>query len=478
MSTKAKGHVTALMTFCLILLFNPNFNIIDIFPDCIAYFLLAALAGKHADHVPYFAEVRSGCLKLGVLTAIKIPAMLIMMANMSTGLDIVPLFSLIFATLELALLLPLIGDTFSAVFYVGERGNLPSTIREYKILFIIKISPDFLRTFTKLFVILKAALSFIPELCHLTFDTDTVMAKLRAIYPGATVISLFVVLLTGVVWLILAHGYVRAIGREGGIASAAREIAGEEKLARLERERTVRRKMNSVSLLFYSSVLVFDITFSGVNNGVNILPRFLFAIAICIISYNLFDSKVHKRSILALTVLFAAVSIVRGYMLTEFKEKYEYRDLLDFKSAEVMYEPVVLWSVIECVVFLAFITVFAVALIKFVASHTGTDENSPGYGRGSLLFAKRMRRRTIIFTAFPALIAIMKAIEVFLLGKPQLIYTEINDGVSSAITASSIPWFGFAIVAVSTVFILYSYSYLTELKEEIGIKYSDEYTVY
>ena len=465
------------MIFCLILLFNPNFNTIDIFPDFIAYLILAGLAGKHADHVPYFAEVRSSCLKLAMLTAIKIPAMLIMMANMSTGLDIVPLFALIFATLELAMLLPLINDTFSAVFYVGERGNLPSAIAKYKVMGI-RVSPELLRSFTKLFVIAKATLSFLPEICHLTFDTDTVMAKLRAIYPIATVTSLLIVLLVGAAWAVLAGGYIKAIARDGGLSAAAREIAGEEKLARIERERSIRRKLGSVSILFYASVLMYDVTFSGINHGVNILPRFLFAIAICIISYNLFDAKAHKRLILTFGGIFSVASIIKGYYLTDFKGKYEYRDLLDFESAVETYEPIKLWAIVECVAFIAFIFVFALALFKFTEVHTGTDIASPGYGRSSAVFAKRMRRRTLIYVLFPAIIGTMKAAEVFLLSRPQLIHTDATEGVNNAITASAIPWFGFAIVAVCTVYVLYSYSYLTELKEEIGLKYSDENTIF
>ncbi len=477
MSKQRKKHTTALMALCLILFFNPNFNTIDILPDFIAYLILARLAGRHADHVPYFAEIRLSCLKLAALTAIKIPAMFVMLANMSSGQDIVPLFTLIFATLELILIIPLVSYAFSAVFYIGERGNLPSAISKYKVLGIY-VSPEFLRAYTRVFAVAKAVLSVIPELCLLTFDKDTSMAKMRALYPPLTVCCLLTVMLIGIVWAILSHGYVKAIARDGGIGPAAREIAGEEKLARLERERSVRRRISSVTLLFFSSILIFDITFATVNNGVNIMPRFLFALALIFISYNLFDEKAQKMAVLISGALFSIISVIKSHFLTEFKGRYEYRDLIDFEAAVEAYEPVKVWSLIEGISFLAFILAFGFALIRFVDTHTGADKSSPGYGKAAAAFARRMRMRAIIFLLFPAVIGVMKTVEVFLLANPTLIYTDAADAANPAITASAIPWFGFAIVAVCTVYVLFSYSYTTELKEEIGLKYSDEYTVF
>lgn len=471
---KKKRGGTALLTLCLILLLNPNFNTVDILPDFIAYLILASLAARHADHTPFFAEARDGCFKLAAITGAKIPGMLVMFSNMSSGRDIVPLFALIFATLELIVLIPLISDTFSALFYIGERGNLPSTIRNFRMLGI-GVSPDFLRLFTIVFVSAKAVLSVLPELCLLTFDTDTVMAQLRAIYPTTTVCSLSLVLLLGIVWATLASGYVRAIAREGGIGPAAMAIAGEEKLERLKRERGIKRKLRATSLLFISSVLIFDITFSGVNNGVNILPRFLFAIAMALISFNLFDSKKARNTLIVIGVLFGTASSVTTYFLIKFKSMHEYRDILDFDTAAADYEPVKICALIELAVFLLFMLVFASLFIRFVKSNTGVDKSSPGYGKAAMAFEKRMMKRTVIYLSFPSLIAIMKAVEVFLFGHPQLIYTDASNATVPSITASALPWFGFAIVAVCTFYVLYSYSYLTELKEEIALKYSDEY---
>ena len=55
---RAPAKARALSVLCLVFLLVPNFNIIDVLPDFVAYLILARFFGRYADYAPYFAEAR------------------------------------------------------------------------------------------------------------------------------------------------------------------------------------------------------------------------------------------------------------------------------------------------------------------------------------------------------------------------------------------------------------------------------------
>ena len=192
-----KKHYTAIL-FSLLLLSNPNFHTVDILPDFIGYFLMAGAIGHAADIAPYFSEMRTWLNRLGVITLVKLPATLVMYSNMHTGRDIVPLFTLSFAILELICLLALISNTYSGLSYLGQRSDVNSLISPIKV-FGIKVTTNGIKGFTTLFVVVKAVLNTLPTICLLTY-TDANMARLaQTVYGPFELISIATVLLLGIV---------------------------------------------------------------------------------------------------------------------------------------------------------------------------------------------------------------------------------------------------------------------------------------
>ena len=180
--TKIKNKYP-LIALSLILLFNPSANIIDILPDCIAYVLLIlAISGVH-ETVPYLKEARDAMVKLALLTSIKIPALAIMYANMGSGKDIVPLFTLVFVTLELVLLYSLVSNAYLALSYLGERTDCRSVREAFTISRARKYTPEKLRFLTYIFFLARGVLNVIPEIFLLTPEDASLRKKLSEAYP-------------------------------------------------------------------------------------------------------------------------------------------------------------------------------------------------------------------------------------------------------------------------------------------------------
>jgi len=135
MKKRKNKIIYGLIVFCLILLFNPNINVIDPLPDFIAWFLLARIFESAADSAPHFEEARANFIRLGWINLLKIPAfLLIMFVKSKDTLDnnIYALVSLSFAVFELILTTQAVKYLFTALFYLGERTEASSLIKPFK----------------------------------------------------------------------------------------------------------------------------------------------------------------------------------------------------------------------------------------------------------------------------------------------------------------------------------------------------------
>ena len=371
------GSIAILIS--LIILANPNFTTVDIFPDFIAYFILAAMAKKFAHLAPYFQEVREGCLKLALITLVKLPCMAMMFAVMSSGRDIIPLLTLIFVTLELIVLYPTLSNAFLALFYVGERSGANELISPFSVMGI-KVHTDFLRACAFVFVSVKGALNVIPEFCLLTFDTDTLVVALRSLYPKLEVFSLITVFVLGIFTLVLARGYMRSIASGIGLTDAVYSIVDNDRLASYEYARSIRAKLSSFTVLFFTSILTLDICFTGsnydmadaLNDGLTILPRFVYAIALVIAVTKLFGKNKLALPIYIGSAGYTVFSILNTVFTKKFLSVYSYSDLFD-ESAKMAYIPSEVFAALETVSMAVMTIPLALLLVRFLTENTGSE---------------------------------------------------------------------------------------------------------
>ena len=476
---RAPGRAVALTVLSLVFLIIPNFNIIDIFPDFVAYIILARFFSRYVEYAPYFTEAKEAFIKLAVITAAKLPAMIIMIANMGEGRDIVPLFTLAFGALEILFLFPAVTNAFSALTYLGERGSLTAAIKPIPYLGRA-VSVDDARGLTYVFISVKALFNLIPDMFLLTpvaeTEEEAIQAlKMQALFPIATVISMAVILWLGIFFALLVGKYAIRIARDGGVLDAARSVAGAARLAELDGERSVKAVLRTLTLVMLSAILSFDITFDGLNGGVNILPHFFLAFFMIWCISRISAEKRVRYTALVVGLFASAASIYEHLLLIAFTDRFYYTDLGHIADADSAYLSVEIFALIELLLFAMLTVIFASQLTGYILRHTTLSLSDGEMSQTDREFKRKMSVKAYILGYAPLLILALKCAEVFIRGDVRYILSPAPDNAQSApIITSSMPWFGFLILGVTIAFAFYSYYFINEAKDEVRMKYSNE----
>ena len=470
----------SLITLAIVLLANPAINIIDIMPDFIAFFILARLIGRADRIVPYFAETKSALIKLGIISLCRIPATLIMFANMRTGRDILPLFTLIFAVLEVIFLVSAVKNGFNALFYLGERkGNgaliAPIKLSEDKNGKAVTLSTSLLCTITHFFAVAKVVVPVLPELCMLTFSSDLTTKRARSIYPIAIIASVSLILVFGIVWGHMCRKYVKSVREGSDIGEMLNEIAGEEKMLRIEKELSVRGMLLGSVMLFIATIATIDLSFDDVLGGLDLVPHFLFVIFAFLAARRLFGKSgaVMGYLVPASAILAGVLGIVQQIFHIRFTDSYELRDLVDYAAAKEAYMPVMLFAVLETAALLLLIGAMIYCFVGFVKKNIGVSPLSERYSASDRSFHKEIITKGIVIFSGWGLTFIINALDICLCGSPKLIFTDVSDVTKPIIAASALPWLPTLATFISIGLIIFAYMFTSELREDIKLKYTN-----
>ena len=129
-----KGNL--LLFLALLFLINPSIQVVDIFPDFIAYFIIINRISYATDRAPYFAEAKSALSKLTLVSLLKLPAYFVVVFARSGNVgdtDIYALFAFSFAFVEAIFSVIAVYYLFEGAFYIGQRTDAISLIRPFYI---------------------------------------------------------------------------------------------------------------------------------------------------------------------------------------------------------------------------------------------------------------------------------------------------------------------------------------------------------
>ncbi len=466
MSALSKKTKTSLITCGLVFLFNPYLNIIDLLPDFVFLFFFASLIDDKAEAVPYFYETKSSLLKLGFLSLARVPATLIMFANMSTGTDIVPLFTLLFAIAEVILGLGLINNLSSALFYLGQRTNATETIEPF-VFFGKKTKPETLKSFTTVFWIGRSVVAILPEICLLTYGDAWVKRMLVQIYPLLIVSCFLLTLAVGIVWLRMLLKYRRHI-EKNDLRDNLISLLGENELYELEEKKSLKKKISALSALGIGSVFMFELSFEE-TMGVDILPHFIYGLFLLYVVYSIFSSRQTKLYASIACTTLAAFGSLGQLLLARFVSDYSYSDLGKLSGAKSAYALISAFSVIEWLSLLILCVVVAIDFVKFVKCNTALSPSDEGYSRTDMQYHKRLTVKTAVLFAAPVLIGFIKMLNTLLMWNTDMIFTEN----ASIIEISPLPWLGVVTFLLTFVYVFYSMTFTSSLKEDVRMKYSE-----
>ncbi len=469
---KKPAHTAGAVIFALILLFNPNINLIDVLPDFIAYFILAKVFLPASDMAPHFEEARRNFIRLGYINLAKIPGLLIITTVRSGNTldnDIVALLAFCFAVIELIFLIPAIQNIFDALSYLGERTDASELIRGDSL-----SSTDALRSFTTVFAVLKCLLYFLPETLRLTrsveIGTTTSMLTGSKYYSLAVVAAVILGLIFGSVWLFRMIRYVKRIKKEGRFYDSLLEIASDNAIMNYGKKQKKRYLDRTYLCFILASVFSLDLIFDNYNQ-INLLPGFIFGILFLIGTLRI--SSLNKSSSIQRTVAFVCgigyitVSLVNYVFSVRFLTEFGYSSLLKKNSAEAisLYKTIEALSLAEAALNTAIWITFFIIMRKYIYENVGLPIGSPTYRNTDALYHRELCIRTLVLSIFGTTIGILDLVNVFAKGNSSLLFTHEDDVTMPTIITSSMPWMGVVITAVTVVYILYSIYYFNYLKE-------------
>ena len=467
--------LAALLPLCVIFLANPTVRLVDILPDFIACFTVAAILKHAADRAPYFAETREGFIKLGIVSLAKLPAFIVensVRAGNVSDFDITVLLTFTFSVIEGILLLGIIKDLFSALFYLGERSDMHSVIRPFP---VSKrqgsrlMSPEGLRTLSVFAVLFRLAAGTLPEFLLLTrtSDTGSHVLNIRVFYPYAVVLAVALSLTVGIIFAKRWCAYIRTIRTEGGFEASVEGLVDPSALPELEKKLKLSRLSLSLNLVILASAFIFVLRFDSLA-GVNLVPSFATGLFIAVAALRISRSRVG--------VLCASFGIAFGIcaliaQLTEFNFLNEYTLEMLARNEDVAakYVPVVISHGVSLIPFALMSVLSGILLYKVGCESTlKTADETPGvYLLG--------RRRALAVRCFGWVILGIAATVCRFLDVYFNLYSDITivsreDGIGGMdfgnVTYSLVPWFGTLVFALTVLYVGYTVYLTSRIKED------------
>ena len=461
-------HPYSLTVLSLLFLCIPNMNLIDILPDCIAYAIFAMIIGSKAKSVPYLAECKSAVIKLALITLVKIPAFTVMYSNIQHGTDIIPLFTLSFAVIEIILIFSAVRNLFLSLDYLGERTDCISARGPFKINRVRVMSTEMLEKITLVYFTVKATLNVLPEFMVLSNDDFALRKQLRDAYPAVLVISILASLVIGLAWFRYAIMFVKHLKSFDDIGEAIRVIETDSRIEVTSTDKLTKKLSGALNLLAVSSLFIFDISFQNFG-GYNILPHFIYGLIILCAVITLSDNSTHKMILSLSTVGFAIAAIIHQSLTSGFFNTYQYIDLKHLRSAKEAYAELKVSAVFECVLMLAVLTVSAIIIVSFIKAHTETSPDDPSYTLTNKREHARLIRTTLPLMILSGIINVLKCVNVFLKENVTVLYSATNP---EGIVTGGAPALNTVIFLLSLSFVVYSFVAVSNLKDAVKFKYS------
>lgn len=479
MSKKENSGLGAII-FALILIINPNINIVDLLPDFVGYVILIRAISTAALTAPYFAEAKTYLTRLMWLSVLRVPAFLIITTarnqNAADG-DIIVLMTLVFTVAEVLLLVFAISNLFSGIFYMGERCDTPSLISDFAVIGKKCSSVEALRNSAYAFAIIKTSLNLLPELLRLTktveVGSNEYVQHLSAFYPWILVISIAISLTIGIFFVKYAKKYLLSVGNS--FENAVDTMYGYNKEF-TDKKRKIFSLQRACVLLMIASVFSLEVIFDNFH-GINILPHSVYGIFITVGIYLSVKECRYKRkgalcgSVAVIGALYSAVALAALIASISFLSEYTYQDLLLGDFVMEKYMPVIILSAAELILLLALITIGSIVNRKFLLENTGISPSSPDYNSADRDFHKSLIVKGFILWGVGALSGISKFVQVLLNFNVNIIFTNQTDMDATAIITTPIPWWNMIVFAVSVCYIIFAFIYYGSLKEELAYKH-------
>lgn len=312
--------LTAVMTG-LVFLLNAPVNLIDVLPDAVGYLFLFYGVRRMADYFPYFDDLARGFHKLFWVSLAKLPLFFIFLmiyGGNTSERSFITVLAFGYFVVELIFVLPIFREFFRAFSYLGERYGITSAEGERR------GEADALASFTTVFLIIRGALSFIPELLFLpvsdSLETNQLAVDFQQYYVVALVLAQTVGVILGAIWLYRILRHVRLMKRDAALDTLLRETAATMPPA-------VRRALDGYRRISAALVCIavgIGLHLNPVFDGINIFPNFVGALLFFVGIWLLFPFAPKRAAYIAgiASLVYAAFAAVAYALETTFLRTY------------------------------------------------------------------------------------------------------------------------------------------------------------
>ena len=352
-------------------LFNPNFNVIDVFPDFVGYLLIYRGLFQPSFMSDQLRVARDLIWKLALITAVRAVSVVFLPYTSDT---FTLLLVFIFAVLETMYALPAIVAVFEGAYAVGTRLGCESIYdvkEKRRDTRVLKIEgAERLKAFTVVFFLMKTVASVIPELTALQLSDDLssdsrFRIPLAAFRPWLYVLFGLIVLIVGIVWLKKSVSYVSRLRRDADLKAGVLQYFSENVSSQPGLMAALRMKRVLFLVAFFACFSI-TVTLDGLNVLPNIIPAvFLFLSFLTLLPYD-------KRAIpgMVLSAVAGAFSVGNLFVQIPYFSEYTAQDSYYITEAAGLYGPVRICGMLEYLLLFVAAAWLFVAFCRAVKSHT------------------------------------------------------------------------------------------------------------
>lgn len=414
MNKRNKKHLMGLplISAGFLFFFLPDFTVLDILPDLIGYLLISSGLTKFSDMYEELAEAKKLFSRLALLGVAKLLSVFIVF-GVSDGVErptTILMAMFIISAAELIMIIPAYIKLFDGITYMGTREDGVSVFRKSGEKHIKKRSyTDRIKRSTLIFVVVKNFLAVLPEMLALS-GVDTVQSYNYSRYDFINhfrVISMTIILITGIVWVIKIRKYFSALKKDIPFIERLNEKYNKD-VFNVKTRFVVRRIKNSLLVFGLGAVLALDLYIDG-NAGFNLIPDFFAAVCFIVAAIMIGDKKcIYKIMTVTSAAAYAIISIVSYVFINYFNSDFHPKDVSRKVLAFNRWGIALTISAAEAVCFIIMVASVSMLLYQVVKKHCGyipIHESIDPVSKSKEIYA-RLRKYICLSFSFGALAGI------------------------------------------------------------------------
>ena len=456
----------------VILLCNPNINLVDVMPDFVAYLLLYTALTYAGAGNPYLSDCREGFKKLMWVNLSKIPALILMMmirGGDSSQKSIVTVFALCYAVIELTVAIPAFNAFFEGLFYFRDRYDCP--VIDGNSSPSTKVTVLFLKKLTLAFVVTKAVLSTLPELALISVKeyNPTPMGRPLVIsryYPFFALIGAVLALAVGLVWAVYMCRYIRYIGADGSIDRVCEEtyrsyypdVTAQNRQARI-----------SGALLILAVGVGFNLDL--IFDDINVLPDCLSALLLALGAWRLLPFARRACYAVWASVAYGVSSLVSYILTVLFLDKYTYEMIGRKMEAARAYTTLTWASAVELLLGVAALLFVMRSVNEVIFSHSGRIYDDP-YKNGSEEEKRGSLKNRMLIASLLGVLSLLAAfVQVILSGYTE--FVELNTGAEHGyMYIPEVAWFWIVPLLLTLAWVVCFATTTSDIRKNVQRRYS------